>query len=137
MSKNIISFVCSLLLVTFIGFASDPVVDKTQGPELKFDNPAHNYGTAYVDSMPNTKLAIPFTNSGSQPLILSSVRACCGTRVTQWPSEPIAPGGKGVINIEFTLAPRAQRISRTVTVTSNSETNPTAIFRIQGEIAER
>ncbi len=137
MSQKIFSFVCSLLLISFMGFASDPVVEKTNGPELKFDNPAHNYGTAYVDSMPNTKLAIPFTNSGSQPLVLSNVRACCGTRVTQWPREPIAPGEKGVVNIEFNLAPRAQRISRTVTVTSNSETNPTAVFRIQGEIVER
>ncbi len=137
MNKIFASFVLSFLLVSFLGYASDPVQNKTQGPELKFEQPVHNYGTAYVDSMPNTKLAISFTNSGSQPLLLSNVRACCGTRVTQWPNQPIAPDEKGVINIEFTLAARAQRISRTVTVTSNSETNPTAVFRIQGEIVER
>ncbi len=137
MNKIFASFVFGFLLISFLGYASDPVKDKTQGPELKFETSAHNYGTTYVDSMPNTKLAIPFSNSGNQPLLLSNVRACCGTRVTQWPREPIAPGAKGVINIEFTLAARAQRISRTVTVTSNSETNPTAVFRIQGEIVER
>ena len=137
MSKKILTFACSLLVFVFIGYASDPVIEKTEGPVLKFEQPNHNYGTAYVDSMPNTKLAIPFTNSGSQPLVLSNVRACCGTRVTQWPREPIAPGEKGVINIEFNLAPRPQRISRTVTVSSNSETNPTAVFRILGEIVER
>jgi hypothetical protein len=137
MSKHLITFVCSLLMAVAIVYASDPEQDKPAGPQLKFDQPAYNYGTAYVDSMPDTKLEIPFSNSGSQPLILSNVRACCGTRVTQWPREPIAPGEKGVINIEFRLAPRAQRISRTVTVTSNSETNPTAVFRVQGEIVER
>lgn len=126
-------FICSFLLASFIGFASN----RADGPELKFDKQQHDYGTVYVDEMPETKLAIEFTNSGDQPLLFSNVRACCGTRVTQWPREPINPGEKGVVNIEFTLAPRPQRISRTVTVSSNSATNPTAIYRILGQIVER
>lgn len=132
MNKRLL-FICSFLLASFIGFASN----RSDGPELKFDKQQHDYGTVYVDEMPETKMSIEFTNSGDQPLLLSNVRACCGTRVTQWPREPINPGEKGVVNIEFILAPRPQRISRTVTVSSNSTTNPTAIFRITGEIVER
>lgn len=126
-------FICTILLLAVMARATDA----PDGPELKFDKPQHDYGTVYVDEMPETTMAIEFTNTGNRPLILSNVRACCGTRVTSWPREPISPGEKGEINIQFTLAPRPQRISRTVTVSSNSETNPTAIFRIVGQVVDR
>jgi len=132
MNKRLI-LICSIFFFSFVGYASeDP-----KGPSLKFDKEQHDFGTVYTDNMPETKLAIEFTNSGDQPLILTNVRACCGTRVTQWPREPITPGEKGVINIEFTLAPRPQQVSRTVTVSSNSQTNPTAIYRIVGRIENK
>lgn len=107
------------------------------GPELSFSLERLDYGTIYTDKMPETKVDIEFSNKGTAPLILSGVRACCGTRVTSWPREPIMPGEKGTISIEFVLAPRAQRISRTVTVTSNDAKNPTSIFRITGQVEER
>lgn len=111
--------------------------DDEKGPQLKWEKDRHDYGTVYVDDMPETKLAINFSNTGDEPLILSNVRACCGTRVTQWPREPILPGEEGTINIEFRLAPRAQRISRTVTVTYNNEEKPTERYRIVGQVVER
>lgn len=109
----------------------------SEGPALTFENDGINYGTVYVDEMPETKHDIAFTNTGDQPLILSNVRACCGTRVTGWPRDPIMPGEKGTISIEFRLAPRPQNISRTVTVTSNNNNSPTQIFRITGTVIER
>ncbi len=108
-----------------------------KGPQFKWENDRYDYGTVYVDEMPETKMAINFSNTGDEPLILSNVRACCGTRVTQWPREPILPGEEGTINIEFRLAPRPQRISRTVTVTYNNEERPTERFRITGQVVER
>ncbi len=121
-----------ILLVAMVVNANDK-----KGPQFKWENDRHDYGTVYVDEMPETKLAINFSNTGDEPLILSNVRACCGTRVTQWPREPILPGEEGIINIEFRLAPRAQRISRTVTVTYNNEERPTERFRITGQIIDR
>ena len=111
--------------------------EEKKGPQLKFENDRHDYGTVYVDELPDGKLAINFSNSGDEPLLLSNVRACCGTRVTQWPREPILPGEEGTINIQFRLAPRAQRISRSVTVTYNNEERPTERFRITGQVVER
>ena len=111
--------------------------EEKKGPQLKFENDRHDYGTVYVDELPDGELAINFSNSGDEPLLLSNVRACCGTRVTQWPREPILPGEEGTINIQFRLAPRAQRISRSVTVTYNNEERPTERFRITGQVVER
>ncbi len=129
--KNIIV----LFLVMFVG-AGIAASQEKKGPQLKWEKERYDYGTLYLDDLPETKLDIKFTNEGNEPLILSHVRACCGTRVHSWPRQPILPGEEGTISIEFRLAPRAHRISRTVTATSNADPN-TSIFRIVGEVAER
>ncbi len=130
--RRMISFL-GLILFMFASLQAD----EKKGPQLTFENDRHDYGTVYLDDMPETKLAIKFTNTGDEPLILENVRACCGTRVTQWPREPIAPGEEGVINVEFRLAPRPHRISRTVTATYNNTERPTERYRIIGQVAER
>jgi hypothetical protein len=129
--KNIVL----LFFAIVMGMGAAISQDKN-GPELKWNLARYDYGTIYLDDMPETKLDIKFTNNGNEPLVLSHVRACCGTRVHSWPREPIMPGEEGTIKVEFRLTPRAQRISRTVTVTSNADPT-TSIFRIVGEVAER
>ncbi len=129
--KNIIV----LFLVMFAG-AGIAASQEKDGPKLEWEKERHDYGTVYLDDPPETKLDIKFTNEGNEPLVLSHVRACCGTRVHNWPKEPIQPGEEGTITIEFRLAPRPHRISRTVTVTSNSDPN-TSIYRIVGQVVER
>lgn len=124
-----LSFAGMALLAVMLISAADK-----KGPQLTFENDRHDYGTVSLDEMPDTKLAIRFTNTGDEPLIISNVRACCGTRVTQWPREPILPGEEQTINVEFRLAPRPQRISRSVTVNYNNEDRPTVIYRIVGQI---
>jgi len=129
--KNII--LVSLFIVIFSFYSS--AQKSIQGPSLKFTKENHNYGKVHIDNLPDGKIDIEFTNDGNQPLVLSNVKACCGTRVLDWPKEPILPGKKGTIKIEFRLQPRVQTISRTVTVFSNSPNSPD-IFRITGEVTE-
>ena len=121
-----------MLVVILSGYAQTG-----KSPVLKFSQERHDLGTLFSDEIAETKLAIEFSNTGEAPLVLSGVRACCGTRVVSWPREPIMPGQKGKINIEFRLAPRPHKISRTVTVSSNDSANPTTIFRIIGQVADR
>ncbi|HSV75904.1 MAG TPA: DUF1573 domain-containing protein [Bacteroidales bacterium] len=128
------SFVAISLLVVGMLWS---VSVRANGPALNFTQDRIDFGTVYTDKMPEFKYSIEFTNAGNAPLILNAVRACCGTRVVSWPQEPVLPGQKGIIEIEFRLAPRAQRVSRTVTVTSNDTANPTAILRIMGQVADR
>ncbi|MFO7873915.1 MAG: DUF1573 domain-containing protein [Bacteroidales bacterium] len=132
MKTRLLAIVSLLLFVSVTVFADDK-----EGPKLEFEKERHDYGTVYVDSMPETKLDITFTNTGDEPLVLSNVRGCCGTRIREWPKEPIMPDEEGVIKIEFRLAPRPQRISRTITVHYNNEDNPTERYRIVGKVVER
>ncbi len=134
--KSGVAFVSGLLLLFSFALNAHNDDEKT-GPLLKFANKNHDYGTVYVDEMPNTKLDIAFSNQGDEPLILSNVRGCCGTRITKWPREPILPGDEGTISIQFSLAAKPQRISKTVTVTYNNEAEPVVRYRIVGQVVER
>ncbi len=125
------------VLMTLVGFFAVAGDEEKNGPKLTFEPSSHNYGTVYVDEMPNTNLDIRFSNTGNEPLVISNVRACCGTRVTSWPREPIMPGQADTISVDFRLAQRPQRISRTVTVTYNNPEEPTIRYRITGQIVER
>ncbi len=108
-----------------------------KGPKLAFENGGHDYGTVYVDEMPESTLQIKCLNTGDAPVIISNVRACCGTRVISWPREPILPGEEKTIAVELRLQPRPHRISRMVAVTYNHPESPTIYYRIVGEVVAR
>ncbi|HAK00118.1 MAG TPA: hypothetical protein DCM62_08840 [Bacteroidales bacterium] len=126
-----------VVLALVAGVLMSPVMLRANGPAIDFTLERIDLGTIFSDQLPAFSYNIEFTNTGNAPLSLSAVRACCGTRVVSWPQEPVNPGQKGIIAIEFRLAPRAQRVNRTVTVTSNDPSQPTSIFRIVGQIVDR
>jgi hypothetical protein len=136
MKKTLLTMGLALLMF-FAATLTAIAQEATSGPKITFDPPSHNYGTVYVDDLPDTNLDISFTNTGDIPLTLTNVRACCGTRVLSWPKEPVAPGKEGMITVQFRIAPRAQRISRTVTLTYSDPDPKNVIYRITGEVVER
>lgn len=129
----------NLLLILILSFTVvfSAHAQSGKSPVLKFTYDQHDLGTIFIDNITETKLDIEFSNTGEAPLLLSAVRACCGTRVVSWPRDPIMPGQKGTIKVEFRLPPRVHRISRTVTVTSNDTANPVSIYRLIGQVADR
>ncbi len=129
--KNL--FFITIAIVLGIGTA---ISQESEGAVLKFEKEILDLGELYTDEVKQTKLDIKFTNDGDNPLILSNVRGCCGTRIHEWPHEPVLPGEEGTIKIEYRIAPRPQKISRTITVTSNAEKS-TSVFRITGQVVER
>lgn len=123
------------ILLSVLVFSTTMIWGQTAGPRFVYSKEVIDLGTLYTAELDVTKLSIEFTNQGDQPLVVSQVRGCCGTRVTKFTSEPINPKGKGTISVEFRLAPRAQNISRTVTATSN-DPEATKIIRIVGKVVE-
>jgi hypothetical protein len=107
-----------------------------KGAFIAFDRELHEFGKVSVDSIPDGKVKFMIYNQGDQPLVLSNVRACCGTKVNDYTKHPIAPKGSGFVEVEFRIVPQPHRISRTVTIQSNSANRQTAILRIVGEVVE-
>ena len=67
-----------------------------------------------------------FTNTGKEPLIISNAKGSCGCTVPSWPREPIPPGGKGDIKVEFNSKGKTGLQTKKVTITANTE--PTQTF---------
>ena len=106
-----------------------------KGAKLDFIKEFEDLGTMYTDELENTELTIDFKNSGDQPLIINSVRGCCGTRIKEHSEEPVMPGEQGFIKVEFRIAPRIHTVHRTISVISNDPDGMKA-FRIRGEVIE-
>jgi hypothetical protein len=133
MSKlRIIPIMTVLFLLSFpiSAFAQE------KGAKLEFVKEFEDLGKMYIDALELTRLTIEFTNSGDQPLVLSNVRGCCGTRIADYTKNPVLPGQKGNVIVEFRLAPRAHNVSRTVSILSN-DADGMKVFRIRGEVLER
>jgi hypothetical protein len=63
-----------------------------------------------------------FTNTGSKDLVISSASASCGCTIPNWPKEPIAPGEKGEIKVEFNSNGKKDMVTKDITILAN--TNP-------------
>ncbi len=75
-----------------------------------------------------------FTNTGNIPLVISNVTSSCGCTIPKKPTEPIAPGKTGVIEVKYDTN-RVGPIRKTVTVTSNADT-PTVALKIKGKVMD-
>lgn len=98
---------------------------------IKYDETSYDFGVA--DEGTVVKHVFKFTNTGSEPLVISNAKGSCGCTVPTWPKQPVAPGAKGEISVEFNTKGKPGRQSKQVTVTAN--TNPTDThIEILGEV---
>ena len=57
-----------------------------------------------------------FTNNGTEPVVLKSVRASCGCTTPNWPKAPIAPGVTNKISVTYNPQGRPGVFSKSITV---------------------
>lgn len=74
-----------------------------------------------------------FTNTGTEPLIISNAKGSCGCTVPVWPKEPIAPGETGEIKVQYKPNGQSGKQTKQVTVTANTDPANT-ILTITGDI---
>jgi len=125
-----------IVILPFILMQLGLTAQEKTGAKLEYVAEKTDLGVLFVDELEPVKLEIEFTNKGDEPLVVSSVRGCCGTRIMDYTKKPILPNEKGFVKIEFRLAPRAHKISRRVSVMSN-DPDGLKVYTITGEVAER
>lgn len=133
MSTGFTRVVTAILFVA-ISFSFANAQEK-KGARLEYTKQVAELGQIAVESLEPVTMEIEFVNEGDEPLVVSSVRGCCGTRIKDYTKQPIMPGEKGIVNIEFRLAPRPHNINRSVSIMSNDERGM-KVFRIRGEVVE-
>jgi len=105
--------------------------EQIAGPEVSFKKEVHDFGKLQQHGDASTEFV--FTNTGTEPLIISNARGSCGCTVPEWPREPIAPGASAAIKVKYD-SKRIGPINKSVTITSNATNTPTKVIRIKGEI---
>ncbi|PHI21873.1 hypothetical protein CEQ90_00880 [Lewinellaceae bacterium SD302] len=103
-----------------------PTVAVPQGPTtaMEFSESTFDFGTVTEGEVVSHTFS--FTNTGSEPLIISDAKGSCGCTVPSKPTAPIAPGEAGEITVNFNSKNKSGARNQKVTVTAN--TNPAQTF---------
>ncbi len=132
--KHLLGIFAIVFMATFQLAAQATPTEGTPAPASKavltFESDVVDYGSMDQGGEP-LRLA-KFTNTGTEPLIISGAKGSCGCTVPNWPKDPIMPGETSQIEIRYDTK-RVGAINKTVTVTSNDSIGKHTI-RVTGNI---
>jgi len=115
-----------------------PIANPVQVPAgptttIAYSEEVHNFGNIKQDT--ENEHVFKFTNTGTEPLIISNAKGSCGCTVPQYPTEPIAPGESSEIKVVY--KPGKQKGSQTKTVTVTANTTPAqTLLKISADVEE-
>ena len=134
MKKTVLiaSFVCGLIITSFGQKAPFEISSGSPSALAKFnwEETTHDFGK--IDQGKPVVYEFTFTNSGSTPLIISSVKGSCGCTVTDYTKDAVAPGKKGVVKATFNASAMGT-FNKSIRVTANVEGGAETLF-IKGEV---
>lgn len=107
--------------ITATGNQDTVNVAKMDFEELSFDFGEVNEGDI-------VKHTFSFTNTGKVPLIINDAHSTCGCTVPKWPKEPIPPGKKGKIQVEFNTKNKPNKQEKGVTLNANTYPSVSKVF---------
>ena len=122
----------TILSLLFISFFSLSIYAQDKVAKIEFESQTIDYGT--IEKGSDGVRVFKFRNTGDAPLIVSNVKSSCGCTVPKKPTEPILPGENGEIEVKYDTN-RVNPIRKTITVTSNAETQTVAL-KIKGTVID-
>lgn len=131
--KKIFSLLFVLTTLTLAVNAQNESTDNPNAAEFKFEQTEHDFGT--LDEGPKVTHVFNFTNTGKEPLIITSARASCGCTVPQKPEKPVLPGEVGEITVTYNTKGRVGNFNKAITLTSNAKQS-TFILKIKGAVVK-
>lgn len=129
--KKIFSLLFVLTTLTLAVNAQNESTDNPNAAAFKFEQTEHDFGT--LDEGPKVTHVFNFTNTGKEPLIITSARASCGCTVPQKPEKPVLPGEVGEITVTYNTKGRVGNFNKAITLTSNAKQS-TFILKIKGVV---
>lgn len=85
-----------------------------------------------IEEGTNLSLAFPFTNTSNQPLVITDYKVQCTCTKVYYPKEPILPGEKGIIEVEFDSLGKTGWQYRKIQLTANTKRGVEEIeFRVK------
>ena len=104
-------------------------------PRMDLSVKEHDFGT-FKEEAGIQKFDFTVVNNGNSPLVITQVTASCGCTTPGWTKEPIPPKGTGIVSAAYDPAGRPGVFSKTLSVSSNADTNPVTLV-IKGEVTAK
>jgi hypothetical protein len=109
--KKLNLIVLFTVLISGVAFAQ-------QKPEADFKKAEHNFGII-KEEIGSVSTQFEFTNTGKSPLIIQRVSPSCGCTTSNHTEEPILPGKKGTISVDYSTVSRPGTFNKTIRVYTN------------------
>ncbi|MCC8145844.1 MAG: DUF1573 domain-containing protein, partial [Bacteroidales bacterium] len=98
-----------------------------QDPQISYSKTVHDFGTiGDQDGLVTHEFFV--TNNSNQPLVISRVVPSCGCTTPSWTKEPIEPGGKGFIKVDYNPVGNQGDVTKTIRVTTNLNPVNTTLY---------
>lgn len=117
--------VAYLLFLIFAWTVSAAQEESKSGPVIKFEESSHEFGD--IEQGDKVNYIFTFTNTGTEPLILTEVVTTCGCTAPSWSREPVLPGKNGEVQITFNSAHKMGRQNKGITILSNAINSPARV----------
>lgn len=105
------------------------------GPKIEFKDKDNTIDYGKVTKEEDSGVRVfEFTNTGDAPLIISNVQSSCGCTVPSKPTEPIAPGKTGKIEVKYNMNPGPIRKTITVETNAVNAEEGRVVLKIKGEV---
>lgn len=124
----------SLIAFALMIFTGSAALAQIGGPEISFEKKVHDFGD--IEYAGNGACEFVFTNTGTEPLIISNAKGSCGCTVPEWPKQPIAPGASAAIKVKYDTK-RPGPFTKSVTLTSNASNAASEMLKIKGKVAAK
>ena len=100
-------------------------------PVITFDKTEFDFGKILQGEV--VTYTFHFTNTGNAPLIITNVDKSCGCTASDYPRQPIEPGGTGDIKISYDSKGHQGFQSKALVVIANTMPSQTTL-RIKAEV---
>lgn len=95
-------------------------------PVMRFAVAEHDFGDLKPGAV--VRHTFEFTNAGKSPLLIQDATASCGCTTPSWTKEPVAPGSKGTMEVQFDSHGKTGLQNKSVSVRANTQPSVTTIM---------
>ncbi len=98
---------------------------------LKFDKMAHDFGAIPLNG--EATVVFTFVNRSKKPVSIQAT-STCGCTVPDYPTQPVRPGAKGTIKVQYIYTNMPGMFQKDVEVTTLSGESKTFVLTIRGVV---
>ena len=119
-----------LLAFLFVGF--EAFSQTNEGALLSIPVNSYDFGRILEDKGVVSH-TFTFTNTGTEPLVVTNVRTTCGCTVPSWTVDPVLPGAEGFVEIAFDPKKHQGAFHKTIQIQSTAQ-NANMFVTISGTV---